>query len=201
MKIFLLKKNQVLLALMLVCIIAFAMFFYAASGKINNSSSIPTSSLMQTNTYTFAELYEEFQKQANSVLTAEKVENIQNIYKSKEKVAYLTFDDGPTKRCTPEILDILKENEITATFFVIGQRVLQNPDLVKRAYEEGHFIANHTFSHKDHLLYQNKESFLEELLRTDKAISEAIGVPRVSFSFVSFSLWLYDQLYYQKEIY
>lgn len=110
------------------------------------------------------------------ILTPEKRDNITSIYEQKEKIAYLTFDDGPTNRCTPDILDILKENHIPATFFVIGQRVEQNPELVKRAYKEGHFIANHTYSHQDQKLYQNRESFLEEILKTDKAISNAIGI-------------------------
>ena len=103
-------------------------------------------------------------------------EMIDNIYQSQEKIAYLTFDDGPTKKGTPKILDILKENNIKATFFVIGKRVEENPELVKRAYEEGHFIANHTYSHQDSSIYQNKESFLKEIEKTNVAIAKALGV-------------------------
>lgn len=103
-------------------------------------------------------------------------EKIDSIYTSKEKIAYLTFDDGPTKIATPKILDTLKENNINASFFVIGYRVNEFPDIVKRAYNEGNFIANHGYTHKNNKLYQNKNSFINEILNTDKAISSAIGI-------------------------
>lgn len=108
--------------------------------------------------------------------TSEEMQNkINEIYKSKEKIAYLTFDDGPTKIATPKILDILKEEDIKATFFVIGYRVNEFPATIKRAYEEGHLIANHTYSHQNNKLYQSKESFISEIKKTDDAISSALG--------------------------
>lgn len=67
-----------------------------------------------------------------------------------EKVIALTFDDGPWGDTTAEILDILKENEASATFFVLGELIDQSPTneaLVKRAFNEGHQIATHTYSH------------------------------------------------------
>lgn len=102
-------------------------------------------------------------------------EKIDEIYSSKEKIAYLTFDDGPTKVATPKVLDILKEEDVKATFFVIGYRVEEFPDNVKRAYEEGHLIANHTYSHKNNKLYQSKESFISEIQKTDETISKVLG--------------------------
>lgn len=114
--------------------------------------------------------------QITSTVKVSNQEMIDNIYQSQEKIAYLTFDDGPTKKGTPKILDILKENNIKATFFVIGKRVEENPELVKRAYEEGHFIANHTYSHQDSSIYQNKESFLKEIEKTNVAIAKALGM-------------------------
>ena len=77
----------------------------------------------------------------NSSLSTEMIEKIAKITKSEEKVAYLTFDDGPTTSVTPKILDILKEEEVKATFFVIGKYVDRHPEIVKREYEEGHFIS------------------------------------------------------------
>lgn len=77
-------------------------------------------------------------------------------------------------------MDILKSQKIHASFFVIGYRVKEFPNIVKRAYEEGNFIANHGYSHKNHLLYSNKDSFLNEIYKTDLAISEAINVPNYS---------------------
>ena len=108
------------------------------------------------------------------------ISNLQNklkdLYHSNEKIAYLTFDDGPTKFATPKILDILKSNNVHASFFVIGYRVNEFPELIKREYEEGHFIANHGYSHKNSNLYKNKSTFIDEILSTDNAISNAIGI-------------------------
>ena len=100
---------------------------------------------------------------------------IDEIYSSKEKIAYLTFDDGPTKVATTKVLDILKEEDVKATFFVIGYRVEEFPDNIRRAYEEGHLIANHTYSHKNAKLYQSKESFINEIQKTDETISNVLG--------------------------
>lgn len=114
----------------------------------------------------------DFFNSPNLVLSQEKKEKIKNIYSEKEKVVYLTFDDGPTiyRKSTEKVLDILKKQEVKATFFVVGSNVEKYPELVKREYEEGHYIANHTYSHKDNLLYKNKNSFLLEVLKTDKVI-------------------------------
>lgn len=102
------------------------------------------------------------------------------LFNSKEKVAYLTFDDGPTKSATPKILDILKEEDVKASFFVIGKYVKNHPDIVKRAYNEGHYIANHGYNHNNSILYKNNESFLSEIKNTDIEISKAIGIDNYS---------------------
>lgn len=95
-------------------------------------------------------------------------------YLANSDIAYLTFDDGPNPITTPKVLDVLKENNIKATFFMVGSMVRKNPELVKRIYEEGHTIANHTTSHK--YKYSSPESFLADIEDTDKAISEALGI-------------------------
>ena len=73
--------------------------------------------------------------------------SLNDITKSNKKIAYLTFDDGSTTTATSKVLDILKSENVKATFFVLGKHVKENPDLVKRAYQEGHYIANHGYSH------------------------------------------------------
>ena len=78
--------------------------------------------------------------------TEQSLNNINKIYnlsENEQKVIYLTFDDGPSRDVTPLVLDVLKEENIKATFFVLGRNVDANPDILKRVYEEGHYIANH----------------------------------------------------------
>ncbi len=104
------------------------------------------------------------------------VKNVSNIYNGEEgKRVFLTFDDGPSKAVTPYILDKLKEHNIKATFFVLGSRVKSNPELVKRAYEEGHYIANHSYSHKYSSIYKSYNTLIEEYNKTEKEIQKALG--------------------------
>lgn len=109
------------------------------------------------------------------VITEEIKNKINGIYKSEEKRAFLTFDDGPSN-ITGSILDILKEKNIKATFFVLGSNVDKNPELVKRMYDEGHFIANHGYTHIYEKIYRSKETVLEEYDRCNDSISRAIGI-------------------------
>jgi peptidoglycan-N-acetylglucosamine deacetylase len=88
----------------------------------------------------------------------------------------LTFDDGPDDLITPAVLDVLRDWQATATFFVIGDQVQARPDLVRRAAEEGHAIGNHTWSHAD-LTGLDPEGVREELVRTSDAIAAAVGAP------------------------
>jgi peptidoglycan/xylan/chitin deacetylase (PgdA/CDA1 family) len=102
-------------------------------------------------------------------------EEVRQIYFSDEKQVYLTFDDGPSKEITPKILDILKQEEVTATFFVLGSRVELNPDMLLREYNEGHYIANHGYSHKYSQIYSSVENVYEEYSKTEQAIQTALG--------------------------
>lgn len=107
-------------------------------------------------------------------LTEEGKENIKHIYSSDTKRAFLTFDDGPSSN-TSQILDILKEKGIKATFFVLGSNVEKKPELVKRMYDEGHFIANHGYSHIYENIYQSPEAVLNEYNQCNQAVRNAIG--------------------------
>lgn len=103
-------------------------------------------------------------------------DKISNLMNGNEKIAYLTFDDGPTSKSTPKILEILSEENVEATFFVIGKHVKQNPELVKQAYNDGHYIANHGYSHNNNKLYSSGDSFINEIKSTDLEIGKAIGI-------------------------
>ena len=113
------------------------------------------------------------------VYSEEAKERLANIYvaDSDEKIAYLTFDDGPSKNITPQILEILEREGIKATFFVLGSRVDLYPELVRQEYESGHYIANHSYSHEYTSVYASPEALLDEYNHTEKAIQEAIDNP------------------------
>mgnify|MGYP004643150513 CR=1 FL=1 len=108
------------------------------------------------------------------------LEAIKNIYKSDEKRVFLTFDDGPSNTVTPTILDVLKENNVKATFFVLGSRVELYPELLKREYDEGHYIANHGYSHKYQDIYAAVTNVLDEYNKTEECIRNALGTTEYS---------------------
>lgn len=113
-----------------------------------------------------------------SGLNTEELERFDKIYsRSDPKRVFLTFDDGPTSQVTPYILDLLRDEGIKASFFVLGNRVDANPELVKREYEEGHFIANHGYSHSYSKIYQSSDAVLNEYNTTVNSIRNAIGNP------------------------
>ena len=108
-------------------------------------------------------------------LTQEGKSNLENIYHSDTKRVFLTFDDGPSETVTPVILDSLKKENIKATFFLLGSRVELNPELVKREYNEGHYLASHGYSHVYSQIYASPQSVIDEYNRSVTAIRNAIG--------------------------
>ena len=125
-------------------------------------------------------IYFSILKTSNTISDTQSTSN--NLYKKlielypDEKIAFLTFDDGPNISITPKVLDILKEENVKASFFVIGKCVDSHPEITKRTYDEGHYIANHGYSHNNNLLYKSSDNFLNEVKKTDLAIGNAIGV-------------------------
>ena len=90
----------------------------------------------------------------------------------ERKVAYLTFDDGPGKY-TADLLNILKENDVKATFFLIGENVKQFPELVKREKEEGHYVGMHSMTHDFKKLYTSGE-YVNEMKEDQGLIANII---------------------------
>jgi peptidoglycan-N-acetylglucosamine deacetylase len=86
----------------------------------------------------------------------------------------MTFDDGPNPQLTPKLLDMLKERGIKATFFVVGKNVEEYPDIVRRMADEGHEVANHSWSHPA-LTKLGAESFRKQIENTNEAIENATG--------------------------
>lgn len=94
--------------------------------------------------------------------------------KTKQKVVSLTFDDGPHPMFTKMILDILNKHHIKATFFIVGKKAQQQPDLIREMDKKGHEIANHTFKHPG--MHNISSAQLEsEIRQTDQLIFDLTG--------------------------
>jgi peptidoglycan/xylan/chitin deacetylase (PgdA/CDA1 family) len=88
----------------------------------------------------------------------------------------LTFDDGPSPGPTDAILDILREENVPAAFFVIGRNVASAPHLLKRMHDEGHLIGNHTYDHAHWGGFAAAEYWDQQLQKTNDVIEDGIGV-------------------------
>jgi len=93
----------------------------------------------------------------------------------EEKVLYLTFDAGYENGCTAKILDILKKQEVSAAFFLVGNYIEKNADLVRRMADEGHIVANHTMHHYDMSRLSDKNAFSKELTDLEALYRETTG--------------------------
>lgn len=98
-----------------------------------------------------------------------------NISPGDAKIIYLTFDDGPINGITDKLLDVLKQKDVRATFFVVGKEIKGREMLLKRIYTEGHSIGLHTYSHNLKKIYKNEDAFIEEMRETRKLINEIVG--------------------------
>ncbi|MCI6121857.1 MAG: polysaccharide deacetylase family protein [Lachnospiraceae bacterium] len=99
----------------------------------------------------------------------------------------ITFDDGPSSQCTGRLLDGLKERNVKATFFLIGENAKENPELVKRLDEEGHLIGNHTYHHVEITKVSDEEA-KKEILDTNEVITSITG-KSVEYMRPPFGLW------------
>jgi peptidoglycan-N-acetylglucosamine deacetylase len=121
----------------------------------------------------------------SDLITSEKYDkiplsyDIDQIGDAKNKLV-ISFDDGPDRRWTPRILDILKEKHAPAVFFVVGEEANQSPDLLKREYNEGHEIGNHTFTHPNFDEISHTQ-LKWELNLTQRLIESTLGVKSILF--------------------
>ena len=92
-----------------------------------------------------------------------------------QKVLYLTFDAGYENGCTEKILDTLKKHQVSAAFFLVGNYMEKNADLVRRMVNEGHIVGNHTMHHPDMRKMDTMESFSKELTDLENLFREVTG--------------------------
>ena len=93
----------------------------------------------------------------------------------KPKEIYLTFDDGPGGKVTTKILDILKEEQVPATFFIIGNQIDNQESTILRMRDEGHSIGLHSYTHDRNKLYSSNEGFIDEMLKVQKRLYDVTG--------------------------
>ena len=94
---------------------------------------------------------------------------------TSEKVLYLTFDAGYENGCTEKILDTLQKHNVKAAFFLVGNYIEKNADLVRRMAEEGHTVGNHTMHHYDMSRLSDKAAFSKELTDLEALYKETVG--------------------------
>lgn len=101
-------------------------------------------------------------------------------FAEEEREIYLTFDDGPSTSVTNRVLDILKEENVKATFFVVGDRVRGREAVLRRMTGEGHTVGVHSQTHRYAEIYGSQESFLKDVTACEQVIERVTGVkPRV----------------------
>jgi peptidoglycan/xylan/chitin deacetylase (PgdA/CDA1 family) len=103
-----------------------------------------------------------------------------NDVSTSQKVVAITFDDGPNPIYTAQVLDIFREAEGKATFFMIGEQMDKYPEMVKKVVEQGHEIGNHTYTHPK-LSQLSPAECLEEIEQTEKIMQELVGQKPVVF--------------------
>jgi len=134
-------------------------------GKQNEQIKLQIETLKQEMEETIKELESSKNNQANNQIDMEEEE-------FQGKVAYLTFDDGPSDN-TIAILDFLKKHNIPATFFVTGNQY--RLDIYKRIVDEGHTLGNHTYGHDYNKIYRSTEAFFEDVEKLNDLLEDATG--------------------------
>lgn len=122
-------------------------------------------------------------KQPTANVTADELKQYDAYYigDADDKVIYLTFDAGYENGYTDKILDALKKHEVPATFFLVGHYIESSPDLVKRMVEEGHQVANHTYSHPNMSSLSSMEAFRKEIEDLESVYENLIGEKMVKY--------------------
>lgn len=102
-------------------------------------------------------------------------------FSTNEKAVAITFDDGPSEKYTPEILNLLTKFKARATFFSIGKKIVDHPELLKEIRMQGHAVGNHSYSHSNFFSFYRKRKVIKEINKTNQVIHEATGEPCILF--------------------
>ena len=118
------------------------------------------------------------------------------------KVVYLTFDDGPIPACTPQVLDILLEHGVKATFFMVAENAQRHPELLARVRAEGHAVGNHTYHHLRGC-QSSTQNYLQDIQRGNEVLQTSLFRPphgrmtcsqKKQLSKAGYTIYLWDVL-------
>ena len=177
------KKLLIALLLISFTLMIFSFLVYSTTAntvvnRLDNKLLTPVKSLNSgqddSNTLTSQSVYN---KAYDSVppLSSSLLPSSNTFLKEPDKVVYITIDDGPDPRSTPQYLEVLKQHNVKATFFMIGSIMEKHPQLVLDMDSSGHAIGNHSYTHNYSSLYKNVENFTEEINRTEDIIYSITG--------------------------
>lgn len=164
------RKKQIIISLICISLILCISFMYGflspkmveTSSKVNTNWGLSFSEKSKPPT---GNATPEFLKQYNAFFIGDTTKNR----------IYLSFDAGFENGYTSNILDVLKNNDVKATFFLVGNYLKTAPDLVKRMVDEGHTVGNHTFNHPDMSKISDMESFKKEMVTLEELFKETTG--------------------------
>jgi len=119
--------------------------------------------------------------------------SLADTHENNIKTVYLTFDDGPSDRVTPKILDVLKEEKVKATFFIIGNQARTRKYILKREFDEGHTIGVHSCSHIYKDIYSSTKSLIKDIDDCNEIIKSVTGEYSDIYRFPGGSFGLADK--------
>lgn len=167
---FILKKRTVIIAM---TVLLFALCVPAVIGAFGGNEAVET---VAENTNWGLGFKEDGKPPTGNASIADLAKhNAYYIGDTSKNIIYLTFDAGFENGNTEKILDALKQHNVKATFFLVGNYIETSPELVERMVEEGHTIGNHTYSHPDMSKISNEESFKKELQSLESLYKETTG--------------------------
>lgn len=144
---------------LILLIIGFSVFIYASVKNNSNAVTVQPTFVKVQKDITFLDNLTRFNQKTS--------------YSEDDRVAALTFDDGPNPEYTKQVLDILDKYDVKGTFFLVGQSVEMYPDIVKEIHNRGHYIGSHSYTHSDMMELSDKQ-IRDELLGTAKIIESII---------------------------
>lgn len=172
-----LKKLIPAVAMALMILIPGALYLLQGKGAddVSTASSVITEPVLETGSWGLS--FQNPGQPPKADVTADElgVYDAKYIGDTKEKVMYLTFDCGYEIGCTATMLDVLKKHDIKAAFFVVGNFLETEPDLIRRMAEEGHIVGNHTWKHPNMSEISDPQAFQEQLSRVSDAYREITG--------------------------